>query len=142
MTVNHILKEKGTEIVSAQPDMPLLDVAAMLAERRIGAVLIVEVNGKVAGIISERDVVRAVAERSGDLTGARVADFMTRDLITCTPDDTLDQLMSLMTEGRVRHLPVMDNGKLCGLISIGDVVKHRIAEVEFEAEEMKRYISG
>ena len=101
-----------------------------------------EENGKVAGIISERDVVRALSEQGSGLATAKVSDFMTSKLVTCPPDASVNQLMSLMTQSRVRHLPVMEKGKLCGMISIGDVVKRRIAEVEFEAEEMKRYIAG
>ena len=141
MTVSHILQSKGSDVISAAPDASLLEVAATLAENRIGAVLVMQSDGTVAGIISERDVVRALAQR-GELGQTKVSEFMTRELITCRPDATIDQIMSLMTEGRVRHLPVMEDGELRGMISIGDVVKRRIAEVEFEAEEMKRYIAG
>ena len=142
MTVAHILQSKGSDVISVSPKAAIMEVADVLAKNKIGAVLVMETGGKVAGIISERDVVRALAQKGDKLAGAKVSDFMTRELITCQPDATIDQIMSLMTDGRVRHLPVLENGKLCGMISIGDIVKRRIAEVEFEAEEMKRYIAG
>ncbi len=142
MSVAQILQVKGSDVITARPEVAILDIAKILAEKKIGAVLVTAQDGALAGIISERDVVRALAEHGTKLGKVKVSDFMTRELITCSPDATLDQIMSLMTQGRVRHLPVLQNGKLCGLISIGDVVKRRIAEVEFEAEEMKRYISG
>ncbi len=142
MSVAHILQSKGSNVITARPEVPLTDVAKILSENRIGAVLVMKADGALAGIISERDVVRALAQHGTGLDKFSVSDFMTKELITCSPDATLDQIMSLMTEGRVRHLPVLKDGKLSGMISIGDVVKRRIAEVEFEAEEMKRYISG
>ena len=142
MSVAHILQSKGSDVISVSPSAAILEVAEMLAEHKIGAVLVMGAGDKVAGIISERDIVRALAQKGSQLAGSKVSDFMTRELITCAPDATIDQIMSLMTQGRVRHLPVLDKGKLCGMISIGDIVKRRIAEVEFEAEEMKRYISG
>ena len=142
MSVAQILQVKGSDVITARPEVAILDIAKILAEKKIGAVLVTAEDDALAGIISERDVVRALAEHGTKLGKVKVSDFMTRELITCSPDATLDQIMSLMTQGRVRHLPVLQNGKLCGLISIGDVVKRRIAEVEFEAEEMKRYISG
>lgn len=142
MTVAHILQSKGSDVISVSPKAAIMEVADVLAKNKIGAVLVMEAGGKVAGIISERDVVRALAQKGDKLASSKVSDFMTRELITCQPDATIDQIMSLMTEGRVRHLPVLDDGKLCGMISIGDIVKRRIAEVEFEAEEMKRYIAG
>ena len=142
MSVAQILQVKGSDVITARPEVAILDIAKILAEKKIGAVLVTAEDDALAGIISERDVVRALAEHGTKLGKVKVSDFMTRELITCSPDATLGQIMSLMTQGRVRHLPVLQNGKLCGLISIGDVVKRRIAEVEFEAEEMKRYISG
>ncbi len=142
MTVAHILQAKGSDVISVSPQAAILEVADVLAQNRIGAVLVMEDDGTLDGILSERDIVRALALKGSELAGAKASDFMTRELITCAPDATVDQIMSLMTEGRVRHLPVLEKGKLCGMISIGDVVKRRIAEVEFEAEEMKRYIAG
>lgn len=142
MTVAHILQSKGSEVISVSPTAAILEVADVLAANKIGAVLVMEADGKLAGIISERDIVRALAQKGSELAGSKVSEFMTRELITCAPDATVNQIMSLMTQGRVRHLPVLDKGELAGMISIGDIVKRRIAEVEFEAEEMKRYISG
>lgn len=142
MTVAHILQSKGSDVISVSPTAAILEVADILAEHKIGAVLVIGPGDKLAGIISERDIVRALAQRGRELAGSKVSEYMTSELITCAPDATIDQIMSLMTQGRVRHLPVLDKGKLCGMISIGDIVKRRIAEVEFEAEEMKRYIAG
>lgn len=142
MTVAHILQSKGSDVISVLPSAAILEVADVLAANKIGAVLVIGPGDKVAGIISERDIVRALAQKGNELAGSKASEYMTRELITCAPDATIDQIMSLMTQGRVRHLPVLDKGKLCGMISIGDIVKRRIAEVEFEAEEMKRYIAG
>lgn len=142
MTVAHILASKPNEIIGLNPSSTLLEVSELLAERRIGAILLLNDDESIAGIISERDIVRALAKHGAEAISETAAAFMTRKLITCKPEDTTDQVMSIMTDGRVRHLPVMSGKKLVGFISIGDVVKHRIAEVEHEAEEMKRYISG
>lgn len=142
MTVAHILTSKPNEIISLKPSATLLEVSQLLAERRIGAILLINDDDSIAGIISERDLVRAMSKHGTEAVGLKAETFMTRELITCRPEDTTDQVMAIMTQGRVRHLPVMSASKLAGFISIGDVVKHRIAEVEREAEEMKRYISG
>ncbi len=142
MTVAHILTSKPNEIISLKPSATLLEVSQLLAERRIGAILLINDDDSIAGIISERDLVRAMSKHGTEAVGLKAETFMTRELITCRPEDTTDQVMAIMTQGRVRHLPVMSESKLAGFISIGDVVKHRIAEVEREAEEMKRYISG
>ena len=142
MSVARILQSKGSDVISVAPSAAILEVADVLAANKIGAVFVIGAGDKLVGIISERDIVRALAQKGSELAGSNVSDYMTRDLITCAPDATIDQIMSLMTQGRVRHLPVLDKGKLCGMISIGDIVKRRIAEVEFEAEEMKRYIAG
>lgn len=142
MTVAHILASKPFEIISKHPSATLLEVSELLAERRIGAILLLNEDESIAGIISERDVVRALSRHGAGAVELTADAFMTRELITCRPEDTTNEVMSIMTEGRVRHLPVMSDGKLAGFISIGDVVKHRIAEVEQEAEEMKRYIAG
>jgi len=142
MTVAIILNNKGADVVSARAGTSVADVASLLAEHRIGAVPVVNAKGGLEGIVSERDVVRAIA-RSGQAVLERpVEDVMTRKVLVCKPADSVYDIMALMTENRIRHLPVVVSGKLEGLISIGDVVKFRIAEVEFEAEEMKRYITG
>ncbi len=142
MTVAHILAAKPNDLISLNPSVSLHDVSKTLAEHRIGAVLMLNDDATIAGIISERDVVRALAKYGSGAMELAADAFMTRELITCSPEDTTHDVMEIMTNGRVRHLPVMSQGELAGFISIGDVVKHRIAEVENEAEEMKRYISG
>ncbi len=142
MNVGGILKEKGSQIETAGPEMSLQDIAGILGEKKIGALIILKENGKIAGILSERDIVRAVGSEGAGALKKPASDFMTSKVVTCKDTDTVDQLMDSMTKGRFRHLPVVNNGKLTGIISIGDVVKWRIAEAEFEAEEMKRYISS
>ena len=142
MTVATILKNKGADIVSARPATSVADIARLLAEHKIGAVPVVNAKGGLEGIVSERDVVRAIAQSGQAVLERPVEDVMTRKVLVCKPADTIYEIMALMTDNRIRHLPVVVSGKLEGLISIGDVVKFRIAEVEFEAEEMKRYIAG
>lgn len=142
MTVAIILKNKGSGVVSARPGTSVGDIARLLAEHRIGAVPVVNAKGGLEGIVSERDVVRAIARSGQAVLEQAVEDVMTRKVLVCKPTDNVYDIMALMTENRIRHLPVVVSGKLEGVISIGDVVKFRIAEVEFEAEEMKRYIAG
>lgn len=141
MTIAAILKSKGADIVSATPDSTLADVCATLCEHKIGAVLVCDPDGGIAGIMSERDVVGAVNREGAEALARPVSAFMTRKVVTCTLDDTINEVMSRMTAGRFRHLPVIEGGRIVGLISIGDVVKHRIAQVERDAEEMRSYIS-
>ena len=117
-------------------------VAQTLAAKKIGAVVIVDTQGRIGGIVSERDIVRALATGGSDALDKPVREFMTASVRTCAPRDTEAELMSLMTEHRVRHLPVLENGKLGGMISIGDVVKNRMEAIEREAEEMKSYIAS
>lgn len=142
MNVAGILKEKGNKVETVNADDLLIDVAQTLAAKRIGALVVTDDDGKIAGILSERDVVRAVSRQGAKAIHSTVAEFMTSPVVTCDPEETVAGLMNTMTENRFRHLPVMENGELCGIISIGDVVKWRIAEAEFEAEEMKRYIAS
>jgi CBS domain-containing protein len=140
MNVAAILKIKGSAVATAASSATLQEVASTLATQRIGAVVIVGAQGAVTGIVSERDIVRAVAGRGGACLGETVADIMTREVITCGPDEHVDDLMSTMTAGRFRHVPVVANGQLVGIVSIGDAVKHRIAEVELEAQSLKSYV--
>ncbi|NNF76420.1 MAG: CBS domain-containing protein [Rhizobiales bacterium] len=142
MNVGGILNEKGRNVETARPETTLQEVAGVLGTKKIGALIILGSNGKIAGILSERDIVRAIAEGGAAALKKPASEFMTEKVITCSESDTVNQLMESMTQGRFRHLPVVHNGKLTGVISIGDVVKRRIAEAEFEAEEMKRYISS
>jgi CBS domain-containing protein len=140
MNVATILKAKGRSVATARPDVTLQDIANRLAARKIGAIVIVGAGGRVEGIISERDIIRVVAEEGPGALGLPVADVMTRDVVTCSETDTLDHVMSTMTAGRFRHLPVVVDDALVGLVSIGDVVKHHIAEVEMEASALKTYL--
>ena len=142
MNVGGILKEKGRQVETAGPGATLNEIAEVLGSRKIGALIIVEDNGKIAGILSERDIVRAIANDGPSALKKPASAYMTKKVITCKESDTVTDLMGSMSKGRFRHLPVVTNGQLTGIISIGDVVKQRIAEAEFEAEEMKRYIAS
>ncbi len=142
MSVAHILKQKGNAVITVDPSQTLYDVAGILAKHRIGAVIVVDAGGAIAGIVSERDVVRTLAKEGPAALTRTARDFMTTKVKTCTPSDTEAGLMGLMTEHRIRHLPVVEDGKLAGMISIGDVVKLRIEMIEREAEEMKSYIAS
>jgi len=141
MNVAAILRQKGRAVTTASPTTTLLEVANKLAAERIGAIVIVGARGKVDGIISERDIIRCLWTHGPDCLRRPVSESMTRYVISCEEDDTLDQLMARMTERRFRHLPVITNGALVGIISIGDVVKHHIAEVTMEATAMREYIA-
>ncbi|WP_394689332.1 CBS domain-containing protein [Hoeflea sp.] len=142
MTVKHILDEKGREVVTVSPSMGTADAVRFLADNKIGAVVVTGVGGKIAGILSERDIVRAVASRGAEALSAPISDIMTSKVTTCGEHHTVNQVMELMTNGRFRHLPVETDGKLIGIISIGDVVRRRIEDVEREAEEIKAYIAS
>lgn len=142
MSVAHILKKKGNAVITVEPTQTLHEVACILAKHRIGAVIVVDAAGGIAGIMSERDVVRALANEGAAALERAAREFMTVKVRTCTPRDTEAGLMGLMTEHRIRHLPVVEDGKLAGMISIGDVVKLRIEMIEREAEEMKSYIAS
>ena len=142
MNVGGILKEKGRQVETAGPETSLQDIASVLGDKKIGALIILKNDGKIAGILSERDIVCAVAREGAAALKKPASDVMTKKVITCSDADSVNDLMESMTAGRFRHLPVVNNGNLSGIISIGDVVKWRIAEAEFEAEEMKRYISS
>ena len=142
MNVAAILKAKGHEVATASPDATLLDISRKLAAKRIGAIVVIGRGGELAGIISERDIIKAISQRGAEALGILVSEVMTREVITCTETSTLDELMGTMTTGRFRHLPVMDHARLVGIISIGDVVKHHIAEVEMEVSAMRGYLAA
>jgi len=144
MNVAAILKGKSGAIATVRSDTSVAEAAKLLASRRIGAVLVDGGKGAggLAGILSERDIVRGLAERGAGVLDRPVGDLMTRDVVVTTSSHTIDRVMGLMTERRIRHLPVVDNGALVGVISIGDVVKHRIAEIEREAEALRTYITA
>lgn len=141
MTVKDILLRKGSAVATAGPDTPLEGIAAELAQRKIGALVIVD-EGKVCGIVSERDLVRHIANNGSAALGMAVSQCMTSKVISCEPGETIDGVMEKMTAGRFRHLPVLSDGELAGIISIGDVVKRKIEQTERDAEELKRYIAG
>jgi CBS domain-containing protein len=141
MNVAAILKYKGRAVMTAPPTITLLEVARRLAQRRIGAIVVIDGRGEVAGIISERDIIRALADSGSDCLQQPVGEVMTRQVVTCRETDTLDELMAMMTARRFRHLPVLTEGDLVGIISIGDVVKHHVAEIEMEATAMRDYIA-
>lgn len=141
MNVAAILNVKGRDVVTASPDTSLLEVAGILSGRKIGCVVIVGADGKIAGIVSERDVVRTLAKSGADALRETVNSFMTKDVVTCRESDTIGAIMADMTARRFRHVPVVDRGALLGLVSIGDVVKMRIADAELEAAAMRDYIA-
>jgi CBS domain-containing protein len=143
MQVKHLLVVKGRDIVAIASDATLSEAASVLARKRIGAVIVRDSNGSLAGILSERDVVRAVSEQGAGALTQQVSAYMTRDVATCGESDTVDDLMEMMTRGRFRHVPVMDaRDGLIGIVSIGDVVKSRIEETVREAATLRDYISA
>jgi CBS domain-containing protein len=121
--------------------MTLLEVAKRLTQKRIGVLVVVGAHGNIAGVVSERDIIRALSEMGADCLQRPVAEIMTSQVVTCQETDTLDGLMATMTQHRFRHLPVVTDGALVGIISIGDVVKHHVAEIEMEATAMRAYIA-
>ena len=140
MSVAQILRERGGNIISVEETDTISDAINILKQHRIGAVMVMR-EGDVCGVLSERDIVRALPDKGADLLGEPVNVLMTQDVVFCSPADDMESIMALMTENRIRHLPVQDNGKLVGIITIGDVVKHRIAETVHEAEALRSYIA-
>ncbi len=142
MTVAAILKHKGNDVVSVAPSMDVMELARTLSARRIGAAVVQDAGQQLLGIVSERDVLNAIAGKGVAALGMSVAQLMTRALTTVTPATTVAEAMELMTAGRIRHLPVVEGGRLAGIISIGDVVKSRIQAQEGEVESLKAYVAG
>ena len=142
MLVEHILRAKGAAVVTAGPDDSLLQVARVLSADRIGAVLILDGPDRIVGVLSERDIVRCLARDGAAAMNLPAREAMTADVVFCSPEDNVDQVMDVMTKRRFRHLPVRRNGKLIGLVSIGDVVKIRMAEQQAEADALKAYIAS
>jgi CBS domain-containing protein len=141
MTVKAILSRKGRDVVTIAPTATLSAAVKLLAERRIGAIVVTGPEDRVAGILSERDIVRMLGERGPAALDDNVGAVMTRKVATCTETDTIASLMERMTEGKFRHLPVVDQGKLIGVVSIGDVVKWRVGEIEGESNALREYIA-
>jgi CBS domain-containing protein len=142
MTVAAILRHKGHDVDSVRPIMTIADVARLLTRHRIGAVVVQDSSNRLLGIVSERDIVNALAAHGAHTLQMTAAQLMTRELHTATPRTTVPEAMELMTTGRFRHLPVLEDGVLVGIISIGDVVKARIMQQEFEVDSLKAYVTG
>jgi CBS domain-containing protein len=140
MTISIILASKGREVVTIAPGASLASAVGLLVEKRIGAVLILGADRRVVGILSERDVVRALAERGAKALEEPVSQTMTRKVSTCNENESVFNIMKRMTEGRSRHVPVVDQGQLVGIVSIGDVVKHRLHQMERDSATMHDYI--
>ena len=140
MFVSDVLSQKGGLVFTVTPGTTVAQVAQQLSTRRIGSVLVIDKIDAIIGIVSERDLVRALAVHGPQGLQLEVSQVMTRDVTTCDPDDSIDHVMELMTRGRFRHLPVVRHGELLGLVSIGDVVKARLEETRHETEALKAYI--
>jgi CBS domain-containing protein len=140
MTISIILASKGREVVTIAPSASLASAVGLLVEKRIGAVLILGADRRVIGILSERDVVCALAERGAGALEEPVSQTMTRKVSTCNENESVFNIMERMTDGKSRHVPVVDQGQLVGIVSIGDVVKHRLNEMERESTAMHDYI--
>lgn len=141
MTVAAILSQKGRQVVTMGPKQPLREVCETLTTHKIGAVVLIDAHGRIAGILSERDIVRAFAGEGASALDKPAEAFMSTKVVTCTEKDTIDQVMSRMTQGRFRHMPVVREDRLIGVVSIGDVVARRIEIAEREAAEMRAYIA-
>jgi CBS domain-containing protein len=142
MNVETILRSKGREVATIRPHETVGAAVNELVSRNIGALVVSENGESVDGIISERDIVHALAARGTDLMSLKVGEVMTKPVVTCDPTDSVDRLMAEMTNRRIRHFPVVRDGRLCGIVSIGDVVKSRLDEVEYEARSLRSFIAG
>jgi CBS domain-containing protein len=141
MTVKAILEQKGHDVVTIEPERTLAEAAELLTSNRIGAAVVTRSDGRIAGILSERDIVRALGHDGADALSKPVSAAMTKEVKICRESHTVNEVMEIMTHGRFRHLPVEKDGRLDGIVSIGDVVKRRIQDVEREAEEIRAYIA-
>jgi CBS domain-containing protein len=141
MRVADLLRTKGSEVASVPPRVSVTGLLEDLARYNVGALVVVDENGALVGIVSERDVVRRLNERGAELLTAPVAEIMTTQVVTCGPGDGVDNLAAIMTERRIRHMPVVEDGRLVGLVSIGDVVKSRIEQLESDREQLESYIA-
>jgi CBS domain-containing protein len=142
MNVETILRNKGSRVATIRPDATIADAVDALRRERIGALIVSEDGESVDGILSERDIVIALADSGTDLLSRAVDEIMTRNVVTCAPGDTVGALMAEMTNRRIRHFPVVADGRLCGIVSIGDLVKNRLDEVEFEAQSLRSFIAS
>jgi CBS domain-containing protein len=140
MTVKRILSNKGHDVLTIEPTATLANAVKLLTQRRIGALVVTGADRRIVGIISERDIVRTLGERGAGVLDEPVADVMTRRVVTCSERDTTAELMEQMTAGKFRHLPVVEQGRLVGIVSIGDVVKSRLEEMQHDTEALQDYI--
>ncbi len=141
MNVEQLLSGKGHDVISVQPHRTLAEAIRTLGEKRIGAVVVMGADGALVGILSERDIIRALGELGASALESAVSRSMTSKVVTCRPQTSVDELMEIMTTGRFRHVPVVENGRVTGIVSIGDVVKHRVAAIEAESQAMRDYIA-
>ncbi len=141
MRIRDIMQGKGGSVVTASPDTSVRELVALLAEHNIGAVVVSSAKSQIAGIVSERDVVRGLAG-GVEILDSPISEIMTSEVRSASPRDTVDDLMRLMTEHRIRHVPVVVDGSLQGIVSIGDVVKSRMGELEFERDQLSSYVSN
>lgn len=142
MNVAKLLAVKGAAVITAHPQDTLATLAGVMATHRIGAIVIVEGEDSIAGIVSERDIVRAIAEKGGAVLGDPASAHMTAKVVTATRTETIQTVMERMTQGRFRHVPIVDDGRLAGIVSIGDVVRQRLEDIEAEASAMRDYIAS
>lgn len=141
MRIADLLRHKGSDVASVLPELPVSGLLEDLAGANVGAMVVVDSSGSLVGIVSERDVVRRLTERGAELLQAPVSEIMTTSVVTCTTNESLDSLAAIMTERRIRHMPVVDDGQLVGIVSIGDVVKSRIQQLESDREQLESYIA-
>lgn len=141
MQIGTILTTKGSDVLTVAGTATVIEAARLLASGGVGALVVSSDGATIDGILSERDIARVIADRGADALLAAVSQVMTSDVTTCSLDDTIDHLMAVMTERRVRHLPVVVDGALAGIVSIGDVVKHRLSELETETRTLHDYIT-
>lgn len=141
MPIAQILARKGDSVITARTGHTLHEVVQLMSEKGIGAVVVCSSSGELVGILSERDIMRAIAREGARVLEDRVSTHMTKDVVTCTHQDSIQSLMERMTQGRFRHMPVLEDGQLIGMISIGDLIKNRLSEIESEREALREYIS-
>lgn len=141
MLIAHVLRDKGAVVYTVRAEATLEEAARVLTEKKVGALVVIGESGAIGGVLSERDIVREVARRGSECLSDTIAGIMSRDVVTADPTETVDEGLGRMTDRRIRHLPVLESGRLIGIISIGDLVKHRIAAVEAEAAAMQAYIA-
>ncbi|MET9264487.1 CBS domain-containing protein [Amycolatopsis sp. NPDC004079] len=141
MRIADVLQRKGATVATVSPGTTVAELLAGLARHNVGAMVVVDAEGGIAGIVSERDVVRKLNDHGPSVLQGPVADIMTTMVASCTPDDPVDQLSVVMTERRIRHVPVLDGGRLAGIVSIGDVVKIRMEQLEQSQEQLEAYIA-